>query len=164
MKTAMKTMKKVAAGCLLVILFFFCVIVVRFIIWDARVRNRWEELEACDHEAVLAACRDMISEREAYRSSPNCRSGSGEMSNIVYLDGYLGPWGDEIPLVIRNLNPRSIRISEDRVMVKFDETYFPFRGPRIGFIGLAENANEESVQKLGAEGSTKFIDDLWRHE
>ena len=93
---------------------------------------------------ILAACREMITNRSAFRNDRN------KWSDLLRQDAVqlLPPLPENVPRVIRDLHPRVILIREDNVLVNFNVPL-----ARAGILGFQPGARQY--------GTYQFCDGLW---
>ncbi len=143
-------MKRKRIGCLVAVLLAVSGVVT----WDIRAIHAMQRAAAkfddCDHVALLAACRQMIATRTSFTNSPNYNPPSYAPDDIcLTLDA--GPYGPEVPAILRELSPQYIGIREDHVVISD-----PSRSPpmRRGVLAFAESAEFQY-------GTRQYIDGLW---
>jgi hypothetical protein len=105
----------------------------------------------CDHYALLAACREMLSHGMSFTNSPNFRPPHSWEGTTITLTRDPSGYGPDIPLVIRELNPRYLVIRDDSIII-VDPPSFP--AMRRGIIAFAPDAEKQY-------GTRNYIDGLW---
>jgi hypothetical protein len=112
-------------------------------------RVRVAQFDRCDHAALLAACREMILERQWLLSGRTNDPSSGLLLDEVWLGQGGIPIPEAVPKVIRDLRPTYIVIRKDYLIIGA-----PVSPVRIGVVAYAKGV-EPSF------GTRKYIDGLW---
>jgi hypothetical protein len=106
-------------------------------------RGRTRIFEA-NHQAVLTACRYLITKRDSLTNEQNR---SWRPQGAIFISSNSAQFSHAVPPVLQALRPCYIEITGDYVML-----YVAFR-PRILLFGFAEGADQHGI--------TKLIDGLW---
>ena len=107
--------------------------------------------DQCDHVALLAACRQMMANRDTYTNSPSYRPPYSWERGSVSLSRDHGAYGPEIPDVVRNLSPLYVVIRADSVIIGDPPRFPPMRRGMIAFPADAEFQY----------GTRQYLDGLW---
>lgn len=126
-------------GCLIAIL----VPVALFATHFGWIGYRLFRLKHANHALILSACREAIENRASYRND-NARWGFVYKDDVVVLR----PLPQNLPKIIRDLNPHVIIIRPDYAMLNYN---VPFC--RIGLLGFRSGADQF--------GTFQYIDGLW---
>jgi hypothetical protein len=136
-------MKKIIKIIKIILILYFCLVLVGGL--GVLIGSKIYEIHLtrpilhADHQAILAACRTMIAERQNYHNQrPDSKNRPGDP---------VWPSKDEFPTVIKNLDPRYIIVDKDHVVICFSAL------PRVYLYGFAEGAEQYGTRKL--------IDGLW---
>ncbi len=113
-------MNKKAVGCLLAVVIAVVALAALNLVERSRMRSRIAEFDTCDHHALLAACRDMVTHRDAYRKNKSCLPSASDVES-VYLTPKATPFDEAVPEVIRSLRPFYIVIKKDSVIITCHE-------------------------------------------
>ena len=144
MKTGLK-------GCLIIVAIIAMLLILWIVATVIGVRVAVRKYDRCDHAALLATCREMLSHRTSFTNSPNFRQPhSWEKATISLIRDPTG-YGPDIPLVIRELNPRRLLIREDSLIIADPPSFLAMRR---GVIAFAPDAKKQY-------GTRKYIDGLW---
>ena len=117
---------------------------------DISIRHALAKYNQCDHAALLAACRQMITDRNTYTNDPSYSPSPPELGDIT-LWRENSSYGPTIPAMIRNLNPLSITVRTNLLIINDPSSIPPFRR---GIIAFASDAREQF-------GTKQYIDGLW---
>ncbi len=133
--------KKILLGC---VVFFgvYLLAVITCQLMDKR------SIYSADHEALLGACRVMISNRVAYKSEGQYQDIEGDV--WVDIEGKQQLSGGAFPEVIRQLKPVRILITKDWTMITIR------RFPRACVIGFSAEAK--------GRGTENIVDGLWYYD
>src|SRR5438445_235425 len=107
------------------------------------IQARLYSLRHKNHESILAACREAIANRGSYRND-RVQWSSLNKDQIVLLP----PLPSNLPLPIRDLNPKNVLIDKEWVQINLSLPFY-----RISIIGYNSGAPQA--------GTTKCIDGLW---
>ena len=107
------------------------------------IQARLYSLRHKNHESILAACREAIANRGSYRND-RVQWSSLNKDQIVLLP----PLPSNLPLPIRDLNPKNVLIDKEWVQINLSLPFY-----RISIIGYNSGARQA--------GTTKYIDGLW---
>lgn len=99
-----------------------------------RIQIRMYNLQHGDHERLLAACREVIANRDLYHSNEGYYVPAPFEKNEVDLKP---PLPESIPDAIREWNPSLLIIRKDYVMIDLNLTFC-----RIGLIGFTPGAKQ----------------------
>ena len=144
-------MKTKRNGCLIFVAITAMIFMLFLVATTIGVRLAARKYDRCDHSALLAACREMLAHRTSFTNSPNFRQPrSGEKATISLFRDPAG-YGPDIPLIIRELNPRYLLIREDSIIIA-DPPSYP--AMRRGVIAFAPDTGNQY-------GTRKYIDGLW---
>ena len=144
-------MNRKTVVCLLVVVIAVVVLAALNLVERSRMRSRIAEFDTCDHYALLAACRDMVTHRDDYRTNKSYLYSASDPGS-VYLTPKAAPFDDAVPKVVRDLRPFYIFIKKDCVIITGHYSGLTC-GTRIGIVGFAEGASQY--------GTRKYIDGLW---
>ena len=128
-------MKRIAAWLSLFALLLFLI--------PANVAIKKYRLNHVDHTQILAACRQAIANRSAYRND-KAKWGTLHADDVLLLP----PIPNEVPEAIRDLRPSYIIIREDYILLTFK---VPFA--RVSVLGFKSGARQY--------GTSQYIDGLW---
>ena len=115
-----------------------------------------KKYDCCDHTALLAACRQLISHPEMYAGSPSAIfpvPGPPDRGFILYLSRSKAAYGEEIPEILRRLSPDEIVVNADGTCVVNDPVVFP--PMRNAIIAFSKDCDRQW-------GTRRYIDGLWR--
>jgi len=107
------------------------------------IKIRMYHLQHADHARILAACREMIAKRNTYHNDMD-KWGTLDRDDVLLLP----PLPNDLPDAIHELNPHSVIIRNDYVMLNLG---LPFC--RIGLLGFKSGARQF--------GTFKYMDGLW---
>ena len=107
------------------------------------IKMRMYHLQHADHTAILAACREAITNRSSYRND-NAQWGFVYKDDVVILP----PLPDNLPIAIRELHPSDVIIHDDSVLINLS---LPFC--RLCLLGFKPGAKQY--------GTFKYVDGLW---
>ena len=111
---------------------------------ELHYRHVHHQLRNTDHATILASCRIMISNRRNYLDeSPDCM----RMTNCVQLFAKSTQFKTAVPLIIQELDPAWVMISDTEVMIYLKTA------PRTLVRAYAPEAEQR--------GSYRLIDGLW---
>jgi len=121
------------------------------IISPCKAYHARQQILASDPQTLLTACREMIANREKFRN--DWAEDYGKNRGDRTLDRDKGAYGQDVPAIIRKMNPFHIVISKNRVLV------FVYGPPRTGFIGYITGADELGM--LNQNRATMITNGLW---
>ena len=107
-------------------------------------------LHQTDHQAVLAASREVIRARRDYKRDPKWHGPEDSEQSLIAADD------PQLPLAIRKLGAASIFGYDDRLRIEFGGGFH-----HQGFVAYAETVTNTPA---GREGFQKMIDGLWFYE
>lgn len=103
------------ALCIVVGSGLFLLLVLPYSMAEKETAQRKEKLLAADHRSILAECRKMMPLKSIFRKDP---SWSGSRTPGAHDRVYIDPEDPAIPAAIRDLEPLSIMVSDERVTIE----------------------------------------------
>lgn len=100
-----------------------------------------QKLFQADHVAVLAACRELISNRQSFPTCTDPSSWQDPDKRVLVVGG--STIDDSVPRVVRELDPIYIRIGTNSVLIRLNA-----RGSREYFLAFADGAEEYGTREL----------------
>jgi hypothetical protein len=111
-------------------------------------RERRELLYETDHAALLEACREVMRNRHAYDLVESLSDPD---------ESFVDPHDPEVPRIIRDLEPRDIIATDDRVFIELHGAM-----DHYGVIALPEQLVDDADHHRG--GDIELVPGLWYHD